>query len=156
LGDRCEGCHVADHWTAQLWFEHDLTTFPLIGAHADVTCDQCHASAAFHDAGDSCVVCHADDDHHDGGLGKQCGDCHNPASWMSWIFDHDKQSDFALTGAHAVLVCDVCHSKSKRNTAAISDSCASCHRREDPHDGRFGDNCENCHTTSTFSQIEGM
>ena len=157
LGPRCEGCHVPDHWTARLWFDHDLTTFPLLGSHADVACDECHASAKFKDAQESCFDCHQDDDPHQGGLGPECGDCHNPSTWQSWVFDHNTQTSFPLTGAHEPLSCNDCHTGSTTtDNAAISDGCVSCHRRDDPHAGRFGNNCENCHTTDTFLRIEGM
>ncbi len=156
LGTRCENCHVATDWTAQLWFDHDITSFPLLGAHADVSCNQCHTSAEFHDAGDTCVACHVDDDTHRGGLGNRCDSCHNPADWQAWQFNHDAQTKFALTGAHAGLACVICHSGSVKHRASTPGDCNSCHRRNDPHLGRFGNNCDSCHTTSSFSQIEGM
>ena len=156
LGTRCENCHVATDWTAQLWFDHDITSFPLIGAHADLSCNQCHTSAAFHDAGDTCVACHVDDDAHRGGLGNRCDSCHNPADWQAWQFDHDVQTKFALTGAHAGLACAICHSESEMHKVSTAADCNSCHRRDDPHLGRFGGNCVRCHTTSSFSQVEGM
>lgn len=156
LGKQCASCHVATDWTAQLWFDHDITSFPLIGAHAEVSCNQCHSSAAFHDAQNYCVACHGGDDPHRGGLGNQCDDCHNPTDWQYWLFDHDAQTKFALNGAHAGLACVNCHSEKAKQTAAIADDCNSCHRRDDPHLGRYGNNCDSCHTTSSFSQIEGM
>ncbi len=156
LGQQCESCHVATSWTAQLWFDHDLTNFPLIGEHAGIACDRCHDSAAFHDTRAYCVACHGGDDPHRGALGNQCDTCHNPANWQAWRFDHDAQSDFPLSGAHVGLACEACHSKPVRQSANIPDDCNSCHRRDDPHSGRFGNNCDSCHTTSSFSQIGGL
>ena len=156
LGDQCDGCHVASGWTTTLWFDHGITSFPLLGAHADVGCDGCHDSAAFHDTQDYCVACHGADDAHRGALGNQCDDCHNPVDWRAWQFDHDEQTAFALMGAHRGLECAACHAASRRQDASVSKNCSSCHRRDDPHRGRFGTNCGGCHNTSTFSQLEGM
>lgn len=156
LGDRCASCHVTWHWTAQVWFDHDITRFPLVGLHADVPCDSCHETAAFHDADAECAVCHAGDDVHEGGLGDECSDCHNPSDWHAWLFDHDTQTGFSLTGAHEELACRACHSGDGRRTASLQSDCSACHRRDDPHSGRFGNNCQACHNTRSFSQIEGM
>lgn len=156
LGVLCESCHMPTDWTAQLWFDHDITSFPLLGAHAGVSCDSCHTSAAFHDAQDYCVACHGADDPHRGAFDDQCDVCHNPADWQAWQFDHDRQTEFPLTGAHAGARCADCHSRPTQSPASVSDSCHSCHRRDDPHLGRFGNNCGSCHGTTSFTQIEGM
>lgn len=156
LGDRCESCHAPTSWVTQVLFDHDITSFPLVGAHADIACNQCHATAAFHDADSECVSCHGSNDPHMGGLGGQCDTCHNPASWRAWEFDHNKQTSFPLTGSHNGLACNECHTGNVGLNAEIPQDCNSCHRRDDPHFGRFGNNCEACHTTSSFTQIEGM
>lgn len=156
LGSRCESCHVATNWTAMIAFAHELTAFPLIGAHADVACDKCHATAAFHDADTACIACHAGDDVHAGSLGTQCDDCHNPATWRAWQFDHDTHTRFPLSGAHADVRCEACHRDAAGRGESPPSDCSSCHRRDDPHFGRFGNNCEACHTTTSFSAIEGM
>lgn len=156
LGNECDSCHVASDWTAQLWFDHDILSFPLIGAHADVACDQCHTTPAFRDTEDYCVACHGDDDPHRGGLGNQCDTCHTPVDWQAWQFDHDVQTDFPLMGGHLGLECKDCHAPSSNHEAAVPDDCNSCHRRDDPHRGRFGNNCDSCHNSTSFSQIEGM
>lgn len=156
VGERCESCHVATSWVAQLMFDHDITRFPLVGAHADVACQQCHATAAFHDADSECASCHADEDPHRGALGSECDSCHNPSSWHAWKFDHDVRTSFALTGQHTDLACGACHTEKTRAGGDTRKDCNSCHRRDDPHFGRFGNNCEACHSTSSFTQIEGM
>lgn len=156
LGKACESCHRPATWTAQLWFDHDITRFPLLGAHASLSCDSCHATAAFHDAGSDCVSCHRDDDPHRGNLGGQCGSCHNPTDWQAWRFDHDRQTNFPLTGAHGGLSCNACHRDDRKLPGRGKQDCVGCHRRDDPHAGRFGDSCGNCHTTGSFSRIEGL
>lgn len=156
LGNACESCHQPDNWTAQLWFDHDIMHFPLLGAHATLSCDRCHATAAFHDADGACVSCHRADDPHHASLGESCESCHNPSDWRAWLFDHDRQTDFPLTGAHAGLSCNACHRDGTKPANAAGSDCIACHRRDDPHAGRFGDSCGNCHTTASFSRIEGL
>jgi len=156
MGTQCESCHVATSWTAELLFDHDLLSFPLIGAHTDVACDQCHASAAFHDAETYCLACHANDDPHGSSFGNQCADCHNPSTWQAWQFDHGVQTGFALSNGHAGIACIACHEASIGSGSAVSTNCNSCHSRDDPHFGRFGKSCDSCHDTSSFSKIEGM
>ena len=53
----CERCHGDAGWDRDLFFEHDLTAFPLLGLHAVVACEQCHASPAFRDADSRCIAC---------------------------------------------------------------------------------------------------
>lgn len=156
LGTECESCHVATSWTSPIWFDHDLLSFPLMGAHAEVVCDQCHTSAAYRDAETYCLGCHASDDPHGGGFGNQCDDCHNPSTWLAWQFDHATQTSFALTEGHAGIGCKSCHEATIRGRTGASGDCNSCHSRDDPHFGRFGKKCDNCHNTSSFAQIEGM
>jgi len=158
LGLGCESCHAQMSWTGQVRFDHDLTQFPLIGSHADVACDQCHASSAFHDAAENCSDCHRDDEPHRGALGLQCEACHNPRAWQAWVFDHDGQTEFPITGAHADLTCGACHKAAQNEPGNFQtpQDCGSCHRRDDPHLGRFGNDCGSCHTTSSFRQSEAL
>jgi len=155
LGSQCASCHVATDWTAQLFFDHDITSFPLLGAHADTACGDCHASQAFLDAGEACIDCHADDDVHKEALGTQCDSCHNPAGWPAWQFDHALLTGFALTGAHAAVACTDCHTEPLSRAKPLGDSCRACHARDDPHRGRFGNDCKSCHSTSSFRDAGG-
>ena len=155
LGSTCESCHAPTDWNESLAFDHGLANFPLLGKHADLSCDQCHASSRFHDADSACMTCHQEDDVHGGSLGMQCADCHNPASWAAWLFDHDAHTEFALTGAHSVTPCSSCHTSNNGVPANVPDDCVSCHRRDDRHAGRFGDNCGSCHVTDSFARVGG-
>lgn len=150
LGTDCAGCHGDIAWTEQVLFDHGLAEFPLIGLHAQAQCADCHATPAFHDAGENCVDCHAEADYHDGSLGEACADCHSPVGWQAWRFDHNAVSDFPLTGAHSQLGCANCHQDELGSMLAAGTTCASCHRHEDAHDGRFGTDCGSCHTTDAF------
>jgi len=149
LGEACDRCHVSDHWRDPVQFDHDLTSFPLIGLHAVVPCAQCHLTPRFKDAKKDCVSCHVRDDVHQGGLGKQCDTCHSVNGWRLWRFDHNKQTEFPLTGAHQKLVCSDCH-RSRVDESHLSKDCVSCHQQDDIHAGQFGRQCQRCHTTVTF------
>ncbi len=155
LDRRCESCHGENSWTAGVTFDHDLSVFPLLGRHAELACESCHASAAFHDAGDECAACHTQQDVHDGQLGVNCGLCHNPGAWSATRFNHDSQTDFALTGAHVSASCESCH-RVAATAAAAPSACGGCHRRDDKHSGRFGEDCARCHTTRSFIEVTGL
>ncbi|MGE0115482.1 MAG: cytochrome c3 family protein [Steroidobacteraceae bacterium] len=149
LGEHCEQCHVADTWRGDVRFDHDLTDFPLVGLHVPVPCAQCHLTQQFKDARTDCYDCHQKADVHQGGLGKHCDSCHSPNGWNLWEFDHNKQTHFPLTGAHAPLGCADCH-RDRVDTFKPSTDCISCHQQDDIHAGQFGRQCQRCHTTATF------
>ena len=153
LGTACGRCHVSEGWKTNVRFDHGLTRFPLLGKHAAVQCAGCHADRSFTAKGLTCASCHADD-HHKGTLGSPaaCQNCHNTFDWKSWSFDHDAQTEFALTGRHKGLICSACHSR-PGDPARIGNQCVDCHRRNDPHRGQYGDDCAVCHVTDDFRQI---
>ena len=156
LAARCDTCHGQTAWTEAIHFDHDLASFPLLGAHATLTCAECHATRAFHDAGSACASCHADKDPHAGRFGTQCGTCHHPTDWHAARFDHAKATRFPLTGAHAMVACASCHQVNKLNptgAASVPRECGQCHRQSDPHGGRFGAACGDCHTTQSFTSV---
>ncbi|MDJ0926533.1 MAG: cytochrome C [Gammaproteobacteria bacterium] len=150
-GENCASCHNEQDWTTSVAFDHDLTTFPLIGQHRDTSCDACHESARFLDAPQACVDCHRDDDVHEAGLGTACGNCHNPNDWAFSVFDHARQTRFVLDGAHVDLVCESCHDRPLEKQNLSLGSCSACHRADDIHRGEFGSDCARCHNTRTFS-----
>lgn len=152
-GTDCRTCHSETGWRDEVFFDHDLTRFPLIGAHGAVRCKECHPTNAFKDAKLECVSCHESKDVHQGGLGRRCADCHNPTDWAFWLFDHDNQTRFALDGSHRTLACRSCH-RSGLTHGTPPDDCNSCHRSDDIHAGEFGSACEQCHVTSSFGVIQ--
>jgi hypothetical protein len=149
LGLDCAQCHTPAGWRADTNFDHDLTSFPLLGLHVAVPCEQCHVTRAYKDAGKGCVDCHRADDFHKGGLGNDCARCHSANGWRIWEFDHGKETHFALTGAHAKLNCADCH-KQPAEQVKLETSCAYCHAQDDVHLGQYGRQCERCHSTVTF------
>ncbi|MEZ5557947.1 MAG: hypothetical protein R3E86_05295 [Pseudomonadales bacterium] len=152
----CSDCHDPSGWSTSVRFDHEFTHFPLLGMHRLATCEQCHTTLAFLDAGETCNSCHAADDVHRGSMGDDCAQCHGPSGWSLWQFDHDVQTDFPLTGAHEDLACEGCHVPGTPRPLEISQRCVSCHQGDDVHAGQFGDRCEQCHTTTAFSDAEAL
>ncbi len=145
----CGTCHGEQSWRAPLTFDHDLSSYPLVGLHRVVGCAQCHRTQAFHETPTSCSGCHQQDDVHHGGLGKKCESCHSPNGWSLWKFDHARQTHFPLLGAHAKLSCADCHNAPPGSTKTSS-QCASCHHKDDRHLGAYGPQCDRCHTVYSW------
>lgn len=155
-GIECSDCHNESTWKDDVFFDHDLTSFPLLGKHADTECGDCHETHVFQDAPEQCVDCHRKDDNHDGRFGEACSSCHNPVDWKQWRFDHDTQTDFALDGAHSNAACELCHRGSLTSQTQLGNLCADCHRSDDIHDGEFGPDCSQCHTADSFKEARSI
>ena len=150
LGPRCEQCHNDASWRKKTEFDHDVSRFPLIGKHSVVPCEECHLSQSYKGAPLACPECHKDQ-HHEGRVGSNCAPCHNPNAWARWIYNHDKQTKYPLTGAHRNLTCHACHATKNVAKIVIATNCYGCHSRDDAHQGSFGRSCEQCHTTTSFT-----
>jgi hypothetical protein len=149
----CNDCHNEASWQDDVFFDHDLTLFPLLGTHANTDCEGCHDSHVFRDAPDACVDCHREEDPHNGRFDSNCSGCHNPVNWEDWQFDHNTQTEFLLDGAHLTVSCDSCHRQSLKEQTGIGSRCADCHRSDDIHDGEFGYDCGRCHSADTFRDV---
>jgi hypothetical protein len=154
LGVQCQQCHRESGWHEDVQFDHELTPFPLLGRHATTACESCHENAQFAGTPFACVDCHRAQDPHRGALGKACGDCHHPTAWDSWRFNHDRQTQFPLTGAHEGLFCEGCHAESLVQLKKQGAQCGQCHQADDVHRGAYGSTCDTCHTTTDFSTLE--
>ncbi|MCP4046010.1 MAG: cytochrome C [Gammaproteobacteria bacterium] len=150
LGKNCDRCHQQNGWLTDIIFDHDLTTFPLIGLHSVVLCEACHQTEQYAGTPGKCLSCHDQDDAHDGEFSINCGDCHNPNDWLLWRFDHTENSGFALEGAHSNLACRDCHTEGHGYGFGTSVKCFTCHRNDDIHSGEFGRLCERCHDNISF------
>ena len=71
VGSACSDCHTEHEGrNADILgldrerFDHDVARFPLLGKHAELVCEDCHAEdqPTFHAAETECHACHADDD----------------------------------------------------------------------------------------------
>lgn len=156
LGTQCANCHTEFDWHDPVFFDHDLASFALLGAHRDVECDDCHATQLFTDTGSACIDCHLEDDHHRGVFEQNCEACHNPVAWDLWLFEHNTQTDFELHGAHAEVACESCHRKSLAAMRKTGERCADCHLADDVHDGEFGPDCSRCHSDISFQDVRSL
>jgi hypothetical protein len=164
----CKTCHV-EHQGLEyqlVWwgkagrgsFDHALTGHPLVGKHARIACEQCHKARSFLGLQAACASCHQDE-HRGQFRGRSCADCHDQAAWRPAPgFDHTKTS-WPLTGRHAVVSCEKCHTLRRPDPANPADTyrvfrgvagrdCAACH--QDAHRGRLGQSCSVCHTTASW------
>jgi len=147
LGRDCATCHVESGWKERARFDHDRTTFPLLGRHIEAKCVDCHRSSNYKEAPNDCIGCHKKDDKHEATLGTRCDACHNERDWRNpQRFDHDK-TRFRLRNAHAAnkLKCKDCHADLRHYRDTPMD-CVSCHGKDDRHEGQLGTRCDGCHS----------
>jgi Cytochrome c3/Cytochrome c7 and related cytochrome c len=148
LGTDCAACHDTARWSATR-FDHAKTKFPLQDRHAKIPCAACHAANRWKATPTACASCHTPDDVHRGQRGTACSDCHTQASWTDAKFDHEKETGFALVGAHRQAACQSCH-RSGRLEDDLPRECSGCHAAADSHAGRMGGKCESCHETTEW------
>lgn len=182
----CGDCHK-DHFGATFaairldtaGYDHaGEVGFPLTGAHARLSCRECHRADAVKDTavrgelgprgrldatflglGTTCLACHRADDPHAGQFGRRaCDECHGDADWKRPDrFDH-AATRYPLTGGHRNVTCRSCHPPlpGRRGALRLSGvafaACADCHR--DPHAGAMGARCESCHVTGGWRQLD--
>jgi hypothetical protein len=60
-----------------------------------------------------------------------CARCHVTVDWLAENFDHDRDSRFALRGAHAKVACRACHVAPAGEPVLVfrplESECAACH-----------------------------
>ncbi|MFH1018335.1 MAG: cytochrome c3 family protein [Pseudomonadota bacterium] len=167
----CVACH-GDHKgraydlnpLTRLRFNHDETGYPLTGKHAKVKCLDCHkdtrinvetkkrtARPTYLGTSADCVACHADIHKSLKAEFRDCDKCHTTANWKSLKermgFSHNRETRYALTGAHVKVKCYACH-KEKTWAPQPFESCETCHK--DVHAGKYGANCTRCHNTASW------
>ncbi len=155
----CQDCHNTISFL-QSTFDHSATGFALTGAHISIACKSCHTTG-YTNLPTDCYSCHSadfnattDPNHAAQGFGHDCTQCHSTAGWAGANFDHTK-TGFALTGAHASLLCQSCHASGYTNTPA---DCYSCHSSDyngttNPNHASAGfpHDCSQCHSTTNWS-----
>jgi len=159
FNEDCSRCHTPMAWeTAR--FDHDATNFPLSGAHAGLTCENCHSSGQLGGQSAQCVSCHDVDyasttnpDHAAAGFPTDCQQCHSTASWAGAAFNH-ALTGFPLTGGHAMPLCNDCHTSGVYGP--IPNTCIDCHQAD--YDqvpihaaGGFPSTCEDCHSINAWT-----
>jgi hypothetical protein len=169
LGSSCERCHTPRSFVdrTQMTRAHQLTRFPLTGAHIAVDCESCHTPTAagkmtFVARSTACGDCHLKDyqatrnpDHSAGGFPHDCEQCHVTVSWQTARFDHNATA-FPLTGAHVQLACTQCHGDGVYKGKPTA--CVSCHQTDysntqspNHQQAQFPTDCTLCHTTTTWN-----
>ena len=169
LGATCDRCHSVQSWLVpDMVQKHSATRFSLVGMHATVPCQECHANEQKHQyvgLRTDCYGCHQRDydgttapNHRASGLGTDCQSCHavNAVNWgasfAGGAFDHAK-TGFPLVGAHASIACVRCHAGNVFGPLSVQ--CATCHGNEfataksPPHTG-FSTDCTGCHTMTAW------
>lgn len=143
---KCQECHV-EGGSKQLAFDHQKDTrFPLTGFHLELgdkgDCKKCHVDQKFRIDKLECKDCH--EDSHGGELGAACERCHSTdVKFKELRFDHNRLSEFQITGLHTKVECEKCHPSRKYKTE--KGRCVDCHKEDDPHKGGLGEECERCH-----------
>jgi hypothetical protein len=146
FGTDCAACHTVDGWTPAA-FDHNLSSFPLTGAHVDVACESCHTTGQFQGLSTACVACHAEPESHAGQFGTECAACHNTTAWTPAEFNG--QHAFPLNHGGGAT-CATCHPSS-----FTAYTCYGCHehteaevieRHLDKDIPNF-QNCMECHST---------
>lgn len=158
----CANCHLATTWNVlpkQMKFNHDkMTSFALVGQHAQLACVSCHKDLVFSDVKSNCVSCHSDV--HRASLGVNCQDCHTPHTWLvTDVQEMHQRTRFPLVGAHQNVDCASCHtSYSQLYFPPINTACVTCHSQQyysttAPNHAQagFSTQCQSCHTVIDVS-----
>jgi hypothetical protein len=152
LDKECQRCHEEQSWKA-LHFDHGKTRFNVMGKHIGVKCRACHTASSLKHAPRQCNECHKKDDKHKGNFGPKCATCHTDRDWKEILFDHDKATQYPLTGKHHEAKCESCH-KGMLYKSKLKTDCYSCHKKDDKHKGQEGKKCESCHTPHSWKKAE--
>ncbi len=159
LGPRCESCHTpSGAWKSASRAFHK-TSWPLEGKHLLVPCASCHVKGQTKGTPRACADCHwyrRQDDRFKTRLGLDCQNCHRPVSWTAVTWNHAAATGFALSGTHAGVACEKCHTDGVFRKG--QSGCVGCHREDydrtrNPNHAAAGfpTTCETCHKASDTS-----
>ncbi len=157
---RCKSCHgvVSFRPSTITARAHAEFGFGLDGAHLAIPCSACHAELTrdpsastllldatavapmtFGEGRALCAQCH--EDIHGGQFasrpgGESCASCHDVEAFVPAAkFNHDKDTAFALSGAHLRVACSACHKKERGRNGkqrviyrGTPVACEECHR----------------------------
>lgn len=156
----CRICHSNNAWKPAK-FDHNLTAFPLRGAHRAVDCAQCHVNGRYAGTPKDCFSCHQTDfqrvanpNHVTGNFSRTCTQCHTESAWKPATFDHSRTA-FALAGAHVTVDCAKCHVNGR--FAGTPKDCFSCHQADfqkttNPNHvaSNYPHDCLTCHNNNAW------
>jgi hypothetical protein len=145
FGQACGRCHTARSFIDPMRMKraHNLTRFPLLGAHFAADCESCHAlqpqgHLRYVNLRTDCAACHLEDylattnpNHQTGGFPQDCTVCHVQIAWMpARIQNHDAQFFPIYSGTHRGkwTSCADCHYQSGSYGTF---SCLLCHAHDD-------------------------
>jgi Seven Residue Repeat len=163
----CNTCHGAAPmtWTTGVTFNHTLyANWALTGAHATVTCVQCHTNNNYNITSTACYSCHQADftgttnpAHVAAGFPTDCTLCHSTTNWTSSTFNHNTTT-FPLTGAHTTVQCALCHTSATTYNGSLPTTCYGCHQKDftgttNPAHvaAGFPTDCTLCHSTTNWT-----
>ena len=175
MGAACENCHTVRGWKVSVTqINQHMNRFPLTGAHAAASCDDCHKSgalSAYNTMSTACYSCHQADyqtasnpkstpNHMAAKFSTTCDACHSTDTWLNAKFDHSA-TGFPLIGGHSVppRACADCHTNNNYNLGVTA--CVGCHlgdfqKTSNPNHGQqgFSQTCESCHTIMGWSPAQ--
>ncbi len=133
LGNSCEDCHKANTWLSEIHFDHDLTSFPLLGIHSIISCERCHLNRSFKNTKSRCQDCHASLylRSHAGKLGDTCESCHSPVDWNYPIFIHTMAEFTKFDKQHFFKKCRDCHQDGNSVWVKNIKKCSQCHNEKE-------------------------
>jgi nitrate/TMAO reductase-like tetraheme cytochrome c subunit len=159
----CTACHGTASWTPAS-FDHNLSEFPLTGAHSALPCMDCHGDGVYNGKPTQCTACHQDDydattdpDHAAAQFPLDCTTCHDTAQWEGATFVHTWFPIYSGRHANEWDTCMDCHTSAQDFTQF---SCLGCHPHSDQAktDGNHSNEpgyqyesnaCYNCHPQGT-------
>lgn len=156
----CQACHTTTGWKPAS-FDHNLTTFPLTGAHKTTSCESCHVNGVFKGTSKTCYPCHQTDftkvtspNHVTGKFPVTCETCHTTLAWKPSTFNHDGLYFPIYSGEHRGKwsSCTTCHEQSGnyKSFTCMSSGCHSKNSTDGDHRGISGYSytaaaCYSCH-----------
>jgi hypothetical protein len=160
LDHNCLACHTTESWTSSS-FDHQKTSFPLLGAHQTTDCAACHKNGVFKGLSADCYSCHQADfsrstttNHVSGQFSHECTTCHSRNAWKPATLDHNT-TNFPLLGAHRTIDCAACHKNGQY--AGLPTDCITCHQADFARSttanhvtGQFSHDCTTCHTMTVW------
>lgn len=169
LGAECGRCHTTRSFVDQTNLKrmHELTRFPLRGAHQTLTCESCHGAARpgqaqYAGKPTTCIGCHSaayrqtrTPDHQAAQFPQDCTLCHTATAWRGATFDH-ATTRYPLEGSHRAVSCQGCHRDGVFRGKPTA--CVACHQgdynwtKTPPHAvSGFPTTCATCHTITKWT-----
>ncbi|MBI3352953.1 MAG: hypothetical protein HY036_10295 [Nitrospirae bacterium] len=134
-------------------FNHDSTSFSLLGAHRTLECTRCHSGGKYRGTPRTCDTCHNGQLSYGIPSGhmmtkQNCSMCHSENAWTPATFRHE--------GDVLAKPCSQCHNNQTAtgkpgNHLVTTAQCDTCHKTTGwipasfTHDASVAGQCSNCH-----------